>query len=159
MKGSSSRGDTTTVVGHATRRSASVGVLLGIVSSAGCGPERDDEPEPLAHRADGCTKWCTAKFECGDGPGNGVSFSTRSECIDWCATPPSDMVGFAYQSDGTDACISEYNAMADCVDALTCEAKAAHFSDIPQAERPCWPEVHTMLACAIDNPYEVDESG
>ena len=124
--------------------------------ASGCGPEARPEDEPpylIPDRIEGCSMWCGAKFECGDGPGNGVSFHTEDECIEWCAKPDTDMVGFYYLGNGVDACVEEYNTMANCIAALSCEEIFFVFDDsdpTPLWERPCAAETNVSLKCAAE---------
>lgn len=133
-------------------RLLSTSLLLSVIWA--CGPEVEPEEEPpyqIPDRIEGCSKWCGAKFECGDGPGSGATFHTEDECIEWCAKPDTDMVGFYYLGNGIDACVEEYNTMANCVAALSCED--IHFlfdGDDPTllSERPCAAETFASFDCA-----------
>lgn len=129
-----------------------------VVLLAACGPERRREEEPpeiLEHRLPSCSKWCAAKFECGNGADGEIAFDDESSCVEYCASPTSNMVSFSYQGDGVDACVPEFEAMADCVEALTCEDQGRHFGVIDPlvllVDRPCADTVTTMLRCNVDH--------
>lgn len=131
-----------------------------VVLLAACGPERRPEEEPpeiLEHRLPACSKWCAAKFECGNHGVGEHGLEDEPSCIEACAITTSNIVGFGYQGDGVDACVPEFNAYADCVEALSCEDQARHFGVIEPAvqplDRPCGDELGTTLYCSVDHPY------
>lgn len=132
--------------------------LLLVAGVMACGPKAEPEQEKveiLEHRVPSCTQWCGAKFECGNGANGEIAFDDEDGCVEYCASPTSNMVSFSYQGDGVDACIPEFEAMADCVDALSCEDQGRHFGVIdPQVllvDRPCADTVTTMLQCNAEH--------
>lgn len=127
----------------------------------GCGPERQPEEEPkgeiLEHRLPACSKYCAAKFECGDHGEHELDFDDEPGCVEACAITTSNMVGFGYQGGDVDACVPEFNAFADCVDALSCDGQALQFGVtdplLPLPERPCGEALSTALYCSAAHPY------
>lgn len=130
-------------------------------SIVGCGPEvvvPEEKPPIIPHRIAGCSMWCGAKFECGNGANGTIAFDTEEECVDYC-TRPNAMAGYGYQGDGVDACIVEFETLATCINELSCDAIQFYFDtelEIQQRDRPCWNELETTLACSAKHPYPGD---
>jgi hypothetical protein len=123
----------------------------------GCGRtiEEQEPRELVEHRLEPCRKWCTPMLspDCGIDPEN-VWGRTVEGCVEDCA----DIRGgweWALQEDGTDGCAEEWFAMADCMDALTCEGQRSYFrrrSEGNNIDYPCKEEIAVKRDCFYSTP-------
>ena len=123
--------------------------------------DEDAPPELIEHRIEPCRKLCEPFMSegCGAKPEDrGVR--TLDECMVECAAPGSGNFEWARQADGTDACAEEGFAVADCVDALSCEEQRELFRGIHllEPDYSCKEEFHARTVCFHSTP-SLDRTG
>jgi hypothetical protein len=123
--------------------------------------DEEDPPELIEHRIEPCRKLCEPFMsdECGAKPED-RGFRTLDECMVDCAAPGSGNFQWARQEDGTDACAEEGFAVADCVDALSCEEQRHLFTGIHllEPDYPCKEVYHARTVC-FDSTPSLDRTG
>jgi hypothetical protein len=143
---------------RAAVRRAVAAMAVAVVLSWACS-RTIEEPEPLEiveHRLEPCRKWCApfVSLECGQYPEDRPDW-TVDECVEDCAAL-NGVYGWswAHQEDGTDACAQEWYAVADCVDALTCEEQHRMFTVLPtrNPDFSCREEMDARSLCFYTTP-------
>lgn len=141
-----------------------IGMVVVAAMSIACGRTIEEEAprELVEHRMEPCRTWCSAQLspECGANLED-QAFGTVDECVEDCAAVEPGGWEWARQEDGNDACAQEWFAVADCMDALTCEEQRSYFTRVPASDLdyPCKDELTAKRGCFNSTPSLEKEDG